>query len=155
MTSSASVVGVVLAVSCAVADTGYAQSPDAESNKRQSSVEVDPRGDTSQPEGSASRIHRKIRRLRIAGWSFVGSGAATFGWFLVWPYLREDEPSEAKDTRYFLTDISLPVVSAGLLTIGGALLLRARLVEKRHKRSDQASVSVDFTGTGARLQVRF
>ncbi|MFW5877387.1 MAG: hypothetical protein ACOCXM_11670 [Myxococcota bacterium] len=46
-------------------------------------------------------------------------------------------------------------VAPALLTVGGALLLRARLILRRHTKAKRSALSFELTGMGARLVWEF
>jgi hypothetical protein len=140
----AAVSGVLVALlSCAAhARAQEGQVADAASDEELSDSDAAPGS-----EQAGRNVDLKVRRLRIAGWSFVVTSAVVFS-SIFWA-------GEKGHTTSIPASIGLGMSSAGLLTIGGALLLRARLMSGRNEDDDRAAVSVGFTGTGGRLRIRF
>jgi len=77
----------------------------------------------------------KVRRLRIAGWTTFSAGWVFFGvgFAAVFQGSMEDDYS-----RWLLRVTALESVAFVLLTTGGALLLRARLIVWRTRRSERS-----------------
>lgn len=108
-----------------------------------------------QLEGTLDRdMHRKIKRLRIAGWSFfTGAGIALASIGIM--QAVDDRESDAASGRFLGIAVGVGMTSAALLTVGGALLLRARLILWRHEREHDESLSLELRPTGAAVRWTF
>ncbi|MFW5921538.1 MAG: hypothetical protein ACOCUS_06835 [Polyangiales bacterium] len=98
--------------------------------------------------------HRKITRLRFAGWSFFTNAGLLFASIPIAMKLQPNDSDEAS-ARGLATAVGLGMTSAALLTISGALLLRARMIVWRWEHDRERSVSLAVSPTGALLRLGF
>lgn len=82
----------------------------------------------------------KIRRLRIAGWVFVGMGAATpvIVWSTVTKQGRGDDDSVVGIARG--TSFLMGALFAG--AVGGSMLGRARRLDKKSSQANRVDIGV-------------
>jgi len=155
--SRAWVVGVVLSlVIGACWPTGSAAAQD-EPSGTSAALATQPVSSVLESAGSAHaqssadlRIHLKVRRLRIAGWTLTASGALFgVGSYLVGVFATND-------ARALGGTIYMATASAALLITGGALLLRARFMLRRwHRHGERDEVALSLTPGGARFEWEF
>jgi hypothetical protein len=131
------VLGCVLAVVTA-APAARAQRDSAPSEHRLGSAHAHAASTYATHEAAIDpHVHRKVRRLRIAGWTSVVAAVGLFCTSFIWLWSSDGGSSDDAAGRQLVGMIGMGVSSALLVTMGGAMLLRARLVLRRHERRER------------------
>lgn len=143
------VVGIVALVALLVPSVAFAQD---EEQRAPQETAVDE--SVSRASGNAREptldpgVELKVRRLRIAGWSFLLGSAG----FLVGAIFGQNAGNSGGDGgKGLVTAIGLGMTSAALAVTGGALLIRARVYLNRHWNAAQSERSRSLSGGGMEL----
>jgi hypothetical protein len=161
---------IAIVVACAVlgpakaeAQTDVAPAEVAESVSAPQAYTLD-EGAAAQHRGlrfTEAEARTKVRRLRIAGWAILSTGALLlFPGYLIDVSVSAPALDDYESGRRMARYVYLYGFAAGALVMaGGAMLLRARLIQRRHRRAHEAhsdlSLAAAFTGQGAAMTLRF